>query len=905
LSSYRLEKLFAPESVAVIGASPRPGSVGRSVLANLRQGGFPGAVYAINPRYELIDGLPAYPTIASLPEAPELIVLVTPAATVPSLIEDAGARGTAAAVIITSGLGHGPGSLAAETDAAARRHSVRLLGPNCLGFIAPRARLNASFAARMPGDGELALVSQSGAIAAGVMEWAASRGIGFSAVASLGDQIDIDFSDLLDHLAQDRGTRAILLYIESLTNARKFMSAARAAARAKPVAVIKAGRHAAGARAAATHTGTMAGADAVYDAAFRRAGLLRVHDLDQLFGAAQTLGFLRPVRGTRLAILTNGGGVGVLAVDRLVDLGGTPARLSPSIVARLDAMLPATWSRDNPVDIIGDADAARYAAALEILLEDPFNDAVLVLTVPTSLVSPSETAQQIAAVVKSMHGRQYPGKPVLASWIGGDQAALSAFIDAGIPNYPTEADAVGGFMFLAGYSAAQERLMQMPPALPSDQPADTAAARGIVHAAIDAGRRWLDPLETVALLEHYRIPIAPVELASNGEQASILARPALEQGQAIAVKLYAHGIQHKSDVGGVALDLTSEQAVRDAAAGILERASRLRPDARVIGVLVQPMIRRRSARELIAGISDDEVFGPVMLFGHGGTGVEVIDDKALALPPLDLPRARDLIARTRVSKLLAAYRNVPAADVDAVAAVLVRLARLAVEIPEVRELDINPLLADELGALAVDARIAIHDHRIESRDGARLAIRPYPSEWEQQITIDGDIGVQVRPVRPEDEPLFTTFFARTSAEDLRLRFFYRIRTYDHHFIARLTQIDYARSMAFIAIDERNGELIGVARFFSDADYQKGECAILIRSDMKGRGLGRQLMRHLIDYTRAEGLSRLEGEVLSENQAMLDMCRQLGFTIALDPAVKGVHRIALDLGPACGATSNLP
>jgi acetyltransferase len=623
------------------------------------------------------------------------------------VVAAAGAKGCAGAVIITAGLGHGPGSLSQAAAQAARAHGLRLIGPNCLGIMVPGARLNASFAASTPHAGDLALVSQSGAIAAGMVEWAASKKIGFSAVLSLGDQVDVDIADCLDYLALDRATRAILLYVESIGDARKFMSAARAAARAKPVVVVKSGRHAQGARAAATHTGALAGSDAVYEAAFRRAGLLRVRGLDELFAAAEMLGRVKPFPGDRLAILTNGGGVGVLAVDRLIDLGGTLAGLSLATLARLDATMPPIWSRANPIDIAGDSDAARYAAALEALLADPANDAVLVMNVPTALASATEAAQAIVGVAQAHRTASAPRKPILAVWVGEDAAASDAFESAAIPHFAEESDAVEGFMQLVRYRVAQETLMATPPSLPVDFTPDVAAARRIVHEALQSGKAWLDPVEISELLSAYAIPIAPVALARDPDAAAAAAAPLLASGQTVVVKILSPDIVHKSEVAGVRLNLTSAAAVAEATSDILARARAARPDARITGVTIHPMILRPKARELIAGLADDPTFGPVVVFGAGGTAVEVISDKALALPPLDLKLAQDLIARTRIVRLLKAYRDVPAADESGVALVLVKLAQLAADIPEVRELDLNPLLADQSGVIVVDARIAI------------------------------------------------------------------------------------------------------------------------------------------------------------------------------------------------------
>jgi acetyltransferase len=893
MSTYRFDKLFAPRSIAIVGASPREHSLGRNVLRNVIGGGFPGRVHLVNPDHPEIDGVAAVASIAALPEVPDLAVIAVPPATVPETVAAAAEKGVAAVVIITAGLGHGPGSLAEATLSAAHAHGLRLVGPNCLGVMVPAAKLNASFAARMPPSGDLALISQSGAIVAGMVEWAAQRAIGFSAVVSIGDQIDVDLGDLLDHFANDRATRAILLYVESVKDARKFMSAARAAARAKPVIGIKAGRHAEAARAAATHTGALAGSDAVYDAAFRRAGLLRVRDLDELFDAAETLARLRPFPGKRLMILTNGGGIGVLALDRLADFGGTAAELSAATLAKLDAVLPPTWSRSNPVDIIGDADADRYAAALDALLAAPDSDALLVLNVPTALASAQETATRMAQSVAAYRACVFGARPVFAVWVGEDDTTAGVFDAARIPHYRTETDAVRGFMHLVRYREAQEALMEAPPSLPEHFIRADATAHEVVERALADKRGWLDPLEVARVFAAYGIPIAPVALARTPDEAAAAAAPLLASS-AVAVKIFSHDIVHKSDVGGVRLNLASAAAVRRAAAAIMARARAARPDARIEGVIVQSMVARPKARELLVGLADDPTFGPVVAFGWGGTAVATIDDKALALPPLDLNLAHDLIARTRVARLLGAYRNVPAAREEEVALVLVKIAQLAADIPEIRELDINPLLADDAGVIAVDARVAIAPLTGERRGRGhpRFAVRPYPKEWERTIRRGDGHEVFVRPVRPDDDALMRAFFTKVSIEDVRLRFFAPVREFSHEFIARLTQIDYARAIALLAVDPASGEMLGAVRLHADANFDRGEYAILVRSDLKGHGLGWSLMQIMIEYARWLGLQTIEGQVLRENTTMLRMCRQLGFKIAEDPDDRDVCLVTL-------------
>jgi acetyltransferase len=897
MSIYRLNNLLSPRSIALVGASPRQTSVGRAILGNIHKAKFKGEFGLVNTHYAEVDGVATVGSIGQLPFVPELVVITAPAVAIPGLIEEAGARGAAGALIITSGLGHGAGSLAESVERSAHKYGMRLIGPNCLGIIMPGANLNASFSAHMPCAGNLALISQSGAIATGMVDWAAQRGVGFSGIVSIGDQLDVDIADLLEYFAMDGKTRAILLYVEAIKDARKFMSAARAAARVKPVVVVKSGRMAQGAHAAATHTGALAGSDAVYDAAFRRAGILRVSDLRELFDCAETLGRVESPPGKRLMMLTNGGGIGVLAVDRLVELGGIPAAIVPATRDKLNAVLPRNWSGSNPVDIVGDADPARYAAALEVLLPDPGSDAILVMNVQTAIASAADIAATVTGLVSKYHQQHHrAAKPVLAVWVGADQKIIEMLSGAGIPNYPTEDDAVRGFMYLVQHREVVAELAQVPPAMPSEFAPNIEVARGIVAAALADGRQWLDPVEIKRLLESFEIPMVPTFAARDADEAVAHASALFAQGATVVLKIMSRDIIHKSDVGGVVLNLTSAEAVRAATADILARAKKLRPEARIAGVIVQAMVLRPKARELILGLADDPTFGSVIVFGRGGTAVEVINDRALALPPLDLPLARDLIERTRVSRLLRAYRDVPAAKPDAVAMVLVKLAQMAADIPEIREVDINPLLADESGVLAVDARISIGqvERKFSGSGPANFAVRPYPSQWQRHIEVKDGWRVFVRPIRPEDEPLIHELLKHVTSHDLRLRFFAPMKQFTHEFIARLTQLDYSRAMAFVAFDETTHEMVGVVRIHSDSIYETGEYAILLRSDLKGRGLGWALMQLIIEYAKSEGLKTISGDVLKENTVMLDMCRHLGFEVKADPHEHDICAVKLSL-----------
>ena len=766
MSIRNLDYLFKPGSVALVGASKQSSSVGAVLAHNLFNSGFDGPIMPVNPKHKAIEGVLTYADAGSLPVPADLAVIATPPETVPGLIADFAERGTRAAVVITAGFGEGGGddgpTLRQAMLDAARPHTLRIVGPNCLGVMVPGAGLNASFAHIPPKRGNLAFVAQSGAIVTSVLDWATARGIGFSHFVSLGDMSDVDFGDMLDYLASQIDVRGVLLYIEAITDARKFMSAARAAARIKPVIVIKSGRHPAAARAAASHTGALAGRDAVYDAAFRRAGMLRVNDIGGLFGAVETLGMAQRPSGDRIGILTNGGGIGVMAVDALMDYGGRLAELSEETIAALDAVLPPTWSRGNPVDIIGDAPPERYAKSLEILLAAKDTDAILVLNCPTAIASGEAAAQ---AVVDTVAGNK---RCVLTSWLGEDAAAGARrlFGEHRIPTYFTPERAMRAFVDMVAYRRNQEALAETPPSVPEDFVAETTAAREVIDRVLDSGREWLSEPEAKAVLDAYGISVVPTHTATDPQAAaSVAARLA----GPVVLKILSPDILHKSDVGGVALDLRAPAAVRDAAAAMLERASAAVPEARIEGFTVQPMVERPGAFELICGVIEDSQFGPVILFGHGGTATEIVEDTTLALPPLNMHLAHQTIARTRVHSLLQGFRGRPPAALEDIALTLIKISQLVIDFGEVVELDINPLLADEFGVIALDARIRVR--RSEEPPAQRLAIRPYPKELEETVNLSDGRTFLFRPMRPEDEPALQELFSHLSPEAIRMRFF--------------------------------------------------------------------------------------------------------------------------------------
>jgi acetyltransferase len=871
MSTRNLDKLMAPKSIVAIGASVRPGSVGAAVTHNLLAGGFQGNIHLVNTKGGEIEGRRVYRKLADVPEVDDLAVVMTPAETIPRLILELGERGTRVAVVISAGPGNGADG--AQVNArwrrrilrAAKPHLLRIVGPNTIGYAMPSLGLNASFGPGNLKAGRIAAVAQSGAVLAGLADWGSAQGIGFSHLISMGDMSDVDFGDVLDMLARDPGTRAILMYVEGITHARKFMSAARGVARIKPVIVLKAGRHAAAAKAAASHTGSMAGSAAVYDAAFARAGLVRVRGLGELFDAAETLAYGISPRTERLAILTNGGGVGIIATDLLMDEGGELSTLLPKTLNQLDKHMPRAWSRGNPVDIVGDADGPRYAAALDALADDRGVGAVLAMNVPTALTPAEDAARAIAGAAGAKV------VPVIGCWIGGPQAAAGREVlhAAGMPAYDTPLRAVRGFMHIVQYRRGQRALQRTPPSVPEAR-SDTNLVRAIVHGALAERREILTEPEAKRVLAAYGIPVVPTEIVLDAAEA---VAAAVRIGFPVAVKILSRQITHKSDVGGVALDLGSEQAVADAVRTMTGNALVKAPKARIDGFVVQPMIKRPHAIELILGAAEDPVFGPILLVGHGGVAAEVVDDKALALPPLDLVLAEDALSRTRVDRLLRGYRDRAPAARGAVGEAMVRLSQLIADVGEIAELDINPLLADAEGVLALDARIVVRKPEAGQERAARFAIRPYPVDLETEVRHNEE-KLRIRPIRPQDEALLDGFVRRLSREDVRMRFFGPLRELSHEMAARLTQIDYDREMAFLLLD--GDMLLGVGRLAADPGFEQAEFALVVASDRQGRGYGTLLLAHVLHYAKSRGIKRVMGHVLRENDKMLALVKRLGF-----------------------------
>lgn len=887
-----LTPAFRPQSIALVGASEREGSVGAVIVRNVLAAGFEGPVFPVNPKHDQVMGLRCYRRAADLPMPPDLAVIMTPPRTVPGIVAELGAVGCKGAVVITAGVDRASG-LREATLLAARPSNLRLLGPNTIGILSPAVKLNASFAHLAALPGRLGLISQSGAIVSTILDWAATQQVGFSQVLSLGDMADVDVGDCINWLAADRQTSAILMYLESIPDARKFVSAARAASRFKPLICIKPGRHEAAAKAALTHTGSLAGDDKVVAAALKRSGIIRVDDLEDLFQAAEVTARFRPLRRGRTAVITNGGGAGVLAVDRLLDEHCELATLAPETIATLEALLPPTWSRANPVDIIGDAPPERYRRAVEAVASDSSVDALLIMNCPTALASPREAALAVAALAD---GGYIGGKPTLACWLGKEAAepAREVLRHAGIATMDTPAAAAEAVSLLTRWSELRTRLDRVPSSageVPSDR--STAAAR--IEAVAAEGRTLLTEPEAKAVLSAYSIPVPRTLVAATEDEVVRHAGTLLAEAPAVVVKVLSRKVSHKSDLGGVILGIASAAAAGDAAAMIRRRFVDAGHDGAYLdGYTVQPMIKRASAEELFAGLHKDATFGPVVMFGAGGISVEVVRDTATGLVPLDELLAGDLIGGTRIAALLAGYRGRPPANRDAIIRALLGLSQLGVDFPCVMSVDINPLLADSDGVIALDARIEIDPTRAKEVGPARdLTVRPYPAGWDREIRA-GDRTYHVRPMRPADANLYPDFLARVTPEDFRMRFLAPTRTLSEEMIARLSQLDYSRDIAFVALESDGARLAAIVRYSADPDHVSAEYGALVRSDLQGRGLGTAMMRLLIEYARADGLGELTGLVLRENTEMLEVAAGLGFKPSVEDDALELVRVTLPL-----------
>jgi acetyltransferase len=879
-----LGAFFSPQSVAVIGASERAGSVGRTLLWNLISSPFGGTVFPVNPNRPSVLGIKAYPNIAAVPESVDLAVIATPASTMPRVIGECVESGVQAAIIISAGFretGPAGAELERQVGEQARRGGMRVIGPNCLGVMSPSTGMNATFAGAMARPGSVGFISQSGALCTAVLDWSLRENVGFSAFLSIGSMLDVGWSDLIDYLGSDPRTESILIYMESIGDARAFLSAAREVALTKPIIVIKVGRTAEGARGAVSHTGSLTGSDEVLEAAFRRSGVLRVSSIADLFYTAEVLAKQPRPKGPRLAILTNAGGPGVLATDALITAGGELAELAPETVAALNGLLPAEWSHNNPIDILGDADPKRYASALEIAAHDPNSDGLLVILTPQAMTDPTQTAEQLKS-----HA-QLDRKPILASWMGGAGVAAGEAIltQAGIPTFPYPDTAARLFHYMWRYSYNLRGLYETP-TLPADAQ-DGASRRlqveGMIQSVRRAGRTLLTEFEAKQLLAAYGIPTVETRLAGSEAQA---VGHAEEIGYPVVLKLSSETVTHKTDVGGVQLNLADAEAVRRAY-HLIEATLREKAGAgHFQGVTVQPMVRL-DGYEIILGSSLDPQFGPVLLFGAGGQLVEVFRDRALGLPPLTTTLARRMMEQTRIFTALQGVRGRLPVDLAALEQLMVCFSQLVVEQRWIREIDINPLLASPERLLALDARVVLHSSELSEEDLPRPAIRPYPSQYVAPWTLRNGTPITLRPIRPEDEPLVVRFHETLSEQSVYFRYFHMIglsQRVAHERLIRICFIDYDREMALVAEHrDTTGEraITAVGRLSKRRGTDEAEFALLISDAFQHQGLGTELLRRLLQVARDEKLRRVTAEILPDNRAMQRVCEKLGFRLHHD------------------------
>jgi len=884
-----VDSLFVPTAVAIFGASDSPTSVGGVVFRNLLEGGFKGPCYPINPKYEKVSGKKSYASLEDIEKAVDLALIATPAEAIPGILEQCGAKGVRMAVIYSAGL--------AEADEAgahlqnkiietARRHRIRVLGPNTMGMLRPQNRLNAtSGVSTKPISGNVALVSQSGAVCSAMLDWSVPRHIGFSSMVSLGAAADVDFGDVLDFLALDAHTQCILLYVEGIRDARRFMSGLRAAARLKPVIVVKTGRMAAGSRAAKSHTGAWVGSADVFSAVMERAGVVQVDALHQLFAAAHVFGANKRLAGDRIAIVTNGGGPGVLAADRSAELGLNLAQLAEETNAKLGEVLPSCWSHDNPVDILGDASAERYGAAVELCLADPNVDGVIALLAPLAMTNSTAVAQRLVEVAKKSR------KPVLACWMGAGQVAeaVALFAQNRLPHFDSPEQVVEAMSFLARHHRNQKLLMQYPGPLSERRNPDVEGARLIIEGVMAEGRKTLGIIEAKAVLSAFRIPTMQAVAARSPNEA-LMAAQAL--GFPVVMKISSPDIAHKSEVDGVRLNIADSHAVRRTYSELVERARARRPEARIDGVTVEHMVSTRAARELMIGVMRDRIFGPIISFGAGGLEVEALQDHAVALPPLNDFIIDTMINHTRVARLMGAFRHMPPMNRKPLAKILQRVSEMVCELPEIISLDINPLIGNEKEVIAVDARIEVRYRPPQLPPYGHMAIHPYPVHLIEPVQMPDGTDLIIRPIRPEDAQMVQTFVRGLSEQTKYYRYMQAIKELTPEMLVRFTQIDYDREMALIGVKEGTDgdEMTGVARYSSRPGGKVCEFAIVVSDTWRERGIGARLMRSLMQNARDRGFRFMDGEVLTANTRMLALMRSLGFHIERDKQDPGVQLV---------------
>jgi acetyltransferase len=902
----RLSKIFRPKSVAVIGASIKEGSVGRTVLENLKRAGFPGEIFPVNPRYDSLLDLRTFPTIGDLPAVPDLAIVATPAQIVPAIVRECGEKGIFGLIVLSAGFREiGESGKAVEAALAAeiaKFSDMRVIGPNCLGVMVPDSRLNASFAAAMPQPGRIAFISQSGALCTSILDWSLGERVGFSHFVSIGNALNVTVGNLVDYFAEDPLTDSIVLYVESVTDARRFMSAARAFTRTKPIVVYKSGRFAESAQAAASHTGAMAGVDAVYEAAFQRAGMVRVHLTEDMFDCAELLARYRTPAGDRLAIITNAGGPGVMATDELLEQHGVLAPLSSETVDKLNSILPAHWSHRNPIDVLGDARPQRFAQALELVIADPNVDAVLVILTPQSMTDPVGTAIRVADVAATSH------KPVLAAWMGGETVNPGRQIlnQASIATYDSPDRAVRVFMYLVSYQRNRELLYETPRQVPLNGSVNVALGHQQIAQSLAVGRTTLTEPESKALLAAFGIPTTVPQPAYSPAGAVQIAR---ELGYPVVMKINSPQIVHKTEVQGVIVGIANDDEVERVFQQMVERAKHMRPDAEVHGVTLQPMLASAEGIELIVGAKKDPVFGSVMMIGAGGITAEILADRALELPPLNERLAYRMLESLRIRPLLHGFRGRRAVNIDRLVEVLMKFSYLIAENQLISELDVNPLLVTSEGATALDARVVLDPHSIATnpRPYSHLAIRPYPTEYIRHATLRDNTKVLLRPIQPEDEPLWHEYLRNCSARSIWLRFRYLFKESTHEMATRFCFIDYDRTMAIVAEVEVGGkrQLVGVGRLVADSDHSEAEYAVLVADSWQGRGLGSLITDYCFEICSTWGVDRVYAETTADNQRMQNILRQHKFKIKRATNHEVLYQTLLNERPAVQLVSASP
>jgi acetyltransferase len=889
--TLNLDKIFNPKSVAIIGASDQEGSVGYAIVKNFTQLGYAGKVYLVNIRKPEILGIKTYQKIEQIPEAVDLAMIATPAKTVPDVVEECGRAGVKGVIIVSAGFketGAEGRALEDKILEVKKKYDIRVIGPNCIGIIRPRINLNATFVDKMPKPGKVAFISQSGALGSAILDWAIHDNIGFSNFVSIGSMIDVDFGDLIDYFGTDPQTKSILMYVEGITEARKFMSAARHFARTKPIIVVKAGKFSESAKAAASHTGSLSGEDAIYDAAFKRAGIVRVEEIEDLFNAAEVLGTQPLPRGPHLAVITNAGGPGVMATDALIAKGGKLAKLNRRTMDALNSVLPPFWSKGNPIDVLGDAGAEQYKTAVEACLNDENIDGILIIFTQQAVSKAVEIAKTIVELVKS---KAYQNKTILTSFMGygAVQEANSILNANNIPTYSTPENAIKTYMYMYQYERNLELIYETPEERPVDEAQPKRPIMTILRNAAMEERELLTEDEAKRLLDYYNFPVVKTEVATNAGEAVAFAH---HMGYPVVLKILSPQITHKTDAGGVMLDLNSDADVKQAFDIIMHRAKKYSPKAKILGVTVQPMISRKG-HEVIIGGKTDPLFGPVILFGMGGVGVELFKDFSIGLPPLNTTLIRRMMEETKVYQLLKGYRNVPPANLKLLEETMVLFSQLLIDFPQIKEIDINPLLINEKEAYILDARITVDKSKVFKKfePHEHLVISPYPKRYETQWKLKNGQEVLLRPIKPEDEPLWLEMFQSFSEEAIRYRFFQVIKDTPHEVRVRYCNIDYDREIAIVAelSEENRKRILGVGRLSIEPDGKTGELAFIIGDQWQGQGLGTKVVDHVLEIAKEMGVETVYAIMLPDNRRALNLTKKMGFKLERlsDGTMKGV------------------